>query len=122
MSFSERFPKFDYDYKSLANQLPAGWSELPASGISCPRYEFLVNEDTTFESSYALYFDYKDPTLSEYPEYRANKEMLQFEIVDEFGEMVFNTDVWEEMLKFIKEDGIKKHYDNDQERRSQQGD
>lgn len=115
------FPDFDYDYIALGEQLPKGWTDTTWHNNICPSYGFKF-ESPYVETWYSLWFDYKDPSLSEFYPHRITKnekdKMHQFELTDEVGEYVYGSDDWNTMLKFINEGGVQNHYDNECERRA----
>jgi hypothetical protein len=111
------FVDFDYDYIKLGEQLGESWTDQTWKNDTNPKFSKLMDVDS--DTWYDVWFDYKDPTLSEHLDNRAVGEMHQFMLCDEFGHVIFSTNNWEEMKKAIVEDKVdENHFDNEQEKRA----
>ena len=112
------FTDFDYDYIELGEQLGNKWTNTTWKNNSCPSFGICIKEGEYAEVWYSLWFDYKDIYKSEFTEHRNKGSMKRFELTDEMGNYLLQTDNWEDMKKFIEADGVKKHYDNIEEERA----
>lgn len=111
------FTDFDYDYIELGNQLGNNWVDTTWRNNTCPSYGFKIV--TPFnETWYTVWFDYNDPTKSEFESHRIKGEMKKFELTNDIGDYLFQTDNWEEMLQFIQSKGVQNHYDNEAEKQA----
>jgi hypothetical protein len=109
------FADFDYDYIELGQQLGDKWQDMTWKNDSCPKFTYMIGDDNWYD----LWFDYKEPTLSETAYERGTGEIKQFNLTDQFGHELLNTDDWEEMRKAIVDDNIvQKHWDNYCEQRA----
>ena len=119
-NYQKVFKDFDYDYIALGQQLGESWMDASWGNDACPC--FVYDLDTEFESQpYTLYFDYDNAELGENAKARAEGKMLKFELVDQYGSTIFETNDWEEMKnKIINENIVQKYFDEEQEKRDAQ--
>lgn len=112
------FADFDYDYIELGHQLPFDWKDTAWRNDACPSFSLVLNAGTMYETTYKLWFDYKDISKSEFTEYRKSNEMKMFDLTDELGNEVFASNDWNEILEFVQSAGVYNHYDNEAEKRA----
>ena len=116
-AYQSVFSDFDYDYIALGNQLGDKWIDYAWRNDTNPRFSLQVCEEP--DTWYDLWFDYKDPNLSEHKEARLEGTMTQFMLCDEYGQEILSTNNWEEMKTAILEKNVvQSYYDNEQERRA----
>ena len=116
-AYQSVFSDFDYDYIALGNQLGDKWIDYAWRNDTNPRFSLQICEEP--DTWYDLWFDYKDPNLSEHKEARLEGTMTQFMLCDEYGQEILSTNDWEEMKTAILEKNmVQSYYDNEQERRA----
>lgn len=98
MSAKEEFPDFDYEIQPLIDELnvdaPEGhWTDNSWHNVVMPC------ASNGFDN---LWFDYNNPTLSEYPDDRALGNCKKFTLVDCNDVELCATDDWPAMREFIK--------------------
>jgi hypothetical protein len=92
--------KYDYRVEGKAFQR---WIDNSWHNDSCPRFGYIVGAPYDESMDLDLFVDYKHIANSQDSESRADGTMSRFQLYNEYGaRVIFRTDVWEEMLFFIK--------------------
>jgi hypothetical protein len=112
--YSKIFIDFDYDYVKLGNQLGEKWADYSWKNDSCPKYSYVISDHDWYD----IWFDYKDPKLSEHVIQRLDGHMKQFTITDSVGDILIESDSWEEVKQFVLNKKVDEHYNNAQEKRA----
>lgn len=96
--FDGVFTDFDYNYKPYLEQLGHGWVVGSYRNDTCPRVDY----DLPGFKGYTVWFDYKDPKLSEHTEQRLDGTMHQFCLANENGEVFMSSNDFNDILEKAK--------------------
>ena len=108
------FVDFDYDYIALIEQLGDKWVDYTWKNDSCPKCSYVITNDDWYD----IWFDYKHIELSELEEQRREGTIKQFCLTDQWGDVVIESDNWEEIKQFVLSGKVDEHYNNVQEKRA----